>query len=71
VLRKKPADAQARFFKALKQMDEDLGHQGLRTAKLSGRDDLWYVRASQAERITFKRDGDKITLVMNCGHEIL
>jgi hypothetical protein len=71
VLASKPRKVQGRFFRALQQMDEDLGHPSLRTAKLQGRQDQWYSRASRADRITFFREGDRIILIMNCGHEIL
>ena len=71
VLHGKDAKRQARIFQAMQRMDQDMGHPGLQVRKLQGRKDVWYARASRADRITFYRSGGKIILIMNCGHEIL
>lgn len=71
VLNAKDKKAQHRFLKAMARMDDDLRYPSLRVSKLQGRPDTWYARASRGERITFELHGDTITLIMNCGHEIL
>ena len=71
VLARKPTRVQIQFFKALQRMDTDLGHTSLKVGKLQGPGDRWYARASRSDRITFLRDGNRIILLMNCGHEIL
>lgn len=72
VLRGKPSKAQERFMKALALLGENPRHPSLRTRRLTGaQDNRWYARASRGERITFYMEGQTITLIMNCGHEIL
>lgn len=71
VLNSKSPERRGSLLRAMARMEENLWHPSLRTSKLAGRDDQWHSRASRADRITFYLDGNKITPIMNCGHDIL
>lgn len=57
---------QRQVKKAIKLMDEDIGHPSLRVEKVEGARgedaDIWAARASRSIRITFERIGDRIFL---------
>jgi hypothetical protein len=71
VLNRKSNERVSALLKAMAQMEQDLWHPSLRTSKLTGRPGQWYSRASRSDRITFYLDGNRITPIMNCGHDIL
>ena len=62
-------DDQKRVHKALRLMDEDLRHPGLRIKRIRGTQGIWEARASRSLRLTFEVEGDKIVLRNVGGHD--
>ena len=48
--------------KALRLMDEDLRHPGLRIKRIRGTQGIWEARASRSLWLTFEVKGDNIVL---------
>lgn len=55
-------EEQKRVQKALRLMDEDLRHPGLRIKRIRGTQNIWEARASRALRLTFEVEGESIIL---------
>jgi hypothetical protein len=71
VLSKKPAAMQAAVAECLTRLAENPAHPGLRVHRMQGIKGVWEAYVDKANRITFERDGDTITLRNNCNHSIL
>ena len=57
-----PPEMQERVNRALRLLDENWRHPGLRARKLSGHRDIFYARVDRDHRITYERRGDLLIL---------
>jgi mRNA interferase RelE/StbE len=57
-----PPDVQQRVDRALRLLEENWRHPGLRAGRLSGHGDIFYARVDQNHRITYERRGDTLVL---------
>jgi mRNA-degrading endonuclease RelE of RelBE toxin-antitoxin system len=55
-------EEQKRVQKALRLIDEDLRHPGLRIKRIRGTQGIWEARASRSLRLTFEVEGENIIL---------
>lgn len=60
-------EVQKRVDRALRLLDENWRHPGLRAKRLSGHRDIFYARVDRDHRITYERRGDLLVL-RNVGH---
>lgn len=54
-----PRNVQSRVDKALRLLDEDFRHPGLRARHVEGTDGIYEARVDGRHRITCRRDGDR------------
>ncbi|HUV90510.1 MAG TPA: hypothetical protein VMY80_12720 [Anaerolineae bacterium] len=57
-----PPDVQQRVDRALRLLEENWRHPGLRAGRLSGQGDIFYARVDQNHRNTYERRGDTLVL---------
>ena len=57
-----PPEVQKRVDRALRFLDENWRHPGLRAKRLSGHRDIFYARVDRDHRITYERRGDLLIL---------
>jgi mRNA-degrading endonuclease RelE of RelBE toxin-antitoxin system len=59
---KLPADVRKRVDKALRLLDEDFRHPGLRARQLEGAQGIYEARVDRRHRMTYQRDGDHLVM---------
>jgi len=62
-----PSVVQKRVDRALRLLNEDWRHPGLRARRLSGHRGIFYARVDRNHRITYERRGD-LLILRNVGH---
>lgn len=70
-LKKKTPEMQGAILKCLSRLEQGDQSHGLRVKKMPGYPGVWEARVDGANRVTFERDGDTLTLRANCNHDIL
>jgi len=69
-LAKKSPQSQAAIIATIRQLREDWRHPGLGSSKLGGTE-IYHVKASKGDRVTFFWEGDRIVVENHCHHDIL
>ena len=62
-----PPKVRKRVDCALRLLDENWRHTGLRARRLSGHRGIFYARVDRNHRLTYERHGD-VLLLRNVGH---
>jgi hypothetical protein len=57
-----PSSVRAKVDRAIRFLDENWRHPGLRARRLSGLRDIFYARVDREHRITYERRGDVLVL---------
>ena len=57
-----PPDVQEDVVRALRLLDQNWRHPGLRARRLSGHRDIFYARVDRNHRLTYERRGDVLVL---------
>jgi hypothetical protein len=61
-----PPQIQLKVLKALRLLDEDFRHPGVRAKRVRGTDDIYEARVDYKHRMTYQRRGDWL-VVRNVG----
>jgi hypothetical protein len=69
-LAKKSPQMQGAINACFRQLREDWQHPGLAASKLGGTE-IWHVKVSRGNRVTFFWDDDWIVIENHCHHDIL
>lgn len=69
-LSKKPPAMQQAILACITQLRKDWQHPGLASSKLSGTD-IYHVKVTRGDRVTFFWEDDKIVIENHCNHDIL
>jgi mRNA-degrading endonuclease RelE of RelBE toxin-antitoxin system len=59
---KLPRDVQSRVDKALRLLDEDFRHPGLRAHPMEGTEGIYEARVDGRHRMTYHREGDRLVM---------
>jgi mRNA-degrading endonuclease RelE of RelBE toxin-antitoxin system len=59
---KLPGDVQNKVDKALRLLDEDFRHPGLRARRVEGTEEIYEARVDHRHRITYHREGDRLVM---------
>lgn len=57
-----PVDVQKKVDKALRLLDEDFRHPGLRTHHIQGTEGIYEARVDRRHRLTYHRDGNLLVM---------
>ena len=57
-----PLDVQRRVDKALRLLEEDFRHPGLRARPVQGTEGVYEARVDRRHRMTYHRDGDRLVM---------
>lgn len=57
-----PASIRTKINRAIRFLDENWRHPGLRARRLSGHQDIFYARVDRNHRMTYERRGDLLIL---------
>ena len=59
---KLPSDVQAKVDKALRLLEEDFRHPGMRAGRVEGTEGIYEARVDRRHRMTYQRDGDRLVM---------
>ena len=57
-----PREVQRRVDKALRLLDEDFRHPGLRARRMEGAEGIYEARVDRRHRMTYQREGDRLVM---------
>jgi mRNA-degrading endonuclease RelE of RelBE toxin-antitoxin system len=57
-----PPDVRRRVDKALRLLEEDFRHPGLRARRVEGMEGIYEARVDRRHRMTYHREGDRLVM---------
>ncbi len=70
-LGKKPLAMQNAVLECVQRLMIDPSHPGLNVHRIRGHPGVWEAYVDMGNRVTFERDGDRLTFRVHCNHDIL
>jgi mRNA-degrading endonuclease YafQ of YafQ-DinJ toxin-antitoxin module len=66
---KKTAEQRAAVMKTLLLLETNPRHPSLNAHELHGSGGVWEAYVNSGDRVTYRREGDRLVMRMNCNHE--